>query len=115
MDLVVAPAKPLRRFDIYLVNLEPTVGSEMRKVRPCLVVSPDEMHGFVRTVIVAPMTSAVHGYPMRPPIRFQRKTGEIALDQIRAIDRGRLLRRLGAADRATAAIVADKLVEMFTL
>jgi mRNA interferase MazF len=115
MDLVMATARPLRRFDIYLVNLEPKIGSEMRKVRPCLIVSPDDMHGFVRTVIIAPMTSSLHNYPMRVPIRFQRKVGEVALDQVRAVDRTRLLRRLGAADYATSTMVAERLVEMFTL
>ena len=107
--------RPPRRFDVYLVNLEPTLGSETRKVRPCLVVSPDEMHEFVRTVIVAPMTSNARDYPTRVPIRFQRKTGQIALEQIRAVDRERLVRRLGAADGATASAAAERLVEMFTL
>jgi mRNA interferase MazF len=111
----MARAAPLRRFDIYLVNLDPTIGAEIRKSRPCLVVSPDDMHRYIRTVIVAPMTSSVRGYPTRVAIRFQRKDGEVALDQIRAIDRARLVRRLGAADRATSATVATRLVELFTL
>jgi mRNA interferase MazF len=115
LALVMARAAPIRRFDIYLVNLDPTIGAEMRKSRPCLVVSPDDMHRHIRTVIVAPMTSSVHGYPTRVAIRFQRKDGEVALDQLRAIDRARLVRRLGAADRAISATVAARLVELFTL
>ena len=105
----------IRRFDIVLVSLDPTVGSEIRKTRPCLVVSPDEMNRHVGTVIVAPMTRATKPYPTRVPIRFRRKNGQVALDQLRTVDKARLVRRLGAADAATAATVADVLVEMFSL
>jgi mRNA interferase MazF len=115
MALVMARQSPVRRFDIYLVNLDPTVGSEIRKTRPSLIVSPDEMHRHLRTVIIAPMTSVVRGYPTRVPIQFRRRNGEVALDQLRAVDRERLVRRLGAADRGTAAQVAAKLTEMFVL
>lgn len=104
-----------RRFDIVLVNLDPTVGSEIQKTRPCLIVSPDEMNRHLRTVIVAPMTTGGQAYPSREPIRFQRKQGHVALDQVRAVDRDRLVKRLGAADKLTAAAVAAKLVEMFAL
>ena len=105
--------KAVRRFDIVLVNLDPTVGSEIRKTRPCLVVSPDEMNRHIRTVIVAPMTTAARPYPTRVPIRFRRKNGQVALDQIRTVDKTRLVRRLGAAGKDTAAKVAAVLVEMF--
>ncbi len=115
MALVVARQSPLRRFDIYLVNLDPTIGSEIKKTRPCLVVSPDEMHRHLNTVIIAPMTSAIRGYPTRVSIRFRRRQGEVALDQIRAVDQARLVRRLGAADRATATQVAAQLTELFVL
>lgn len=111
----MARQNPLSRFDIYLVNLDPTVGAEIRKTRPCLVISPDEMHRHVRTVIVAPMTSAVRNYPTRVPIRFRRRQGEVALDQLRAIDQSRLVRRLGVADRAAAVQVSARLAEMFAL
>lgn len=111
----MAGPSAIRRFDIFLVNLDPTVGSEIRKSRPCLVVSPDEMHDHVRTVIVAPMTGTLRDYPTRVAIRFQRRQGEVALDQLRAIDKARLVRRLGAADRSTAAEVAARLQEMFAL
>jgi mRNA interferase MazF len=115
MALVVARQSPIHRFDIYLVDLDPTVGAEIRKTRPCLIVSPDEMHQTVRTVIIAPMTSASRAYPTRVGIQFRRRQGQVALDQIRAIDQVRLIRRLGAADRLTAARVAAKLTEMFAL
>ncbi len=111
MALVAA----IRRFDIVLVDLDPTVGAEIRKTRPCLVVSPDEMNRHIRTVIVAPMTTVVRPYPSRVAIRFQRKNGQVALDQLRTIDKTRVVRRLGAADRNTSAEVASVLVEMFTL
>jgi mRNA interferase MazF len=111
MDLVTAP----RRFDVHLVQLDPTVGAEMSKSRPCAVVSPDVMNRNLKTVIVAPMTSRVRRYPNRVRHTFQRRDGEIALDQIRTVDRSRLIRRLGALDRPTAETVAERLVSMFTL
>ena len=104
---------PLRRFDIVLVALDPTVGSEITKTRPCLVVSPDEMNRHIRTMIVAPMTTASRPYPSRVPIRFRRRNGQVALDQLRAIDRSRVVKRLGAAETETGAAVAAVLVEMF--
>jgi mRNA interferase MazF len=109
----MARQSPVSRFDIYLVNLDPTI--EIRKTRPCLIVSPDEMHRHVRTVIIAPMTGAVHNYPTRVPIRFRRRQGEVALDQLRAVDQSRLVRRLGAADRSIAVQVSARLAEMFAL
>ena len=102
-----------RRFDIWLVSLDPTEGSEIRKTRPCLVVSPDEMNNWLRTVIVAPMTTAERSYPTRVPIAFARKNGQVALDQIRTIDKSRLARRLGKSDEATARAVCATLGEMF--
>jgi len=105
----------VKRFDIVLANLDPTIGSEIKKTRPCLVVSPDEMNRHIRTVIVAPMTTVARPYPSRVPIRFQRKSGQVALDQLRAIDKTRAVKRLGAAGKSTAAAVAAVLVEMFAL
>src|SRR3954447_24383730 len=90
-------------FRVYLIALDPTVGSEISKTRPCLVISPDEMNRHLRTVIIAPMTTVRRGYPTRVTCKFGGKSGEVALDQIRTVDRGRLTRRLGAIDRATAA------------
>ena len=101
------------RFDVFLVSLDPTLGSEIQKTRPCLVVSPDEMNRHIRTVIVAPMTTRGRAYPTRINCRFQKKSGQVVLDQIRTVDRRRLVRRLGKLDRRAAAKVLDTLAEMF--
>jgi mRNA interferase MazF len=95
----------VNRFEVYLVNLDPTVGSEIQKTRPCLVVSPDEMNHAIRTVIVAPMTTAGQPYPTRVPCRFKGKDGQVVLDQIRTVDRSRLVRKLGRIDARTAVAV----------
>ena len=107
---VVAEA---RRFDVYLVNLDPTRGSQIRQTRPCAVVSPDEMNRYIRTVIIAPMTSDRRDTPTRVDITFQRKKGQMVLDQIRTVDKSRLLRRLGRLPEARARDVSATLVEMF--
>lgn len=103
----------VKRFDVYLVNLDPTVGSEIKKTRPCLVVSPDEMNRFIRTVIVAPMTTKGTQYPTRVPCKFQGKQGQVVLDQIRTVDKARLVKRLGKAGAQTRAEVLSVLAEMF--
>lgn len=102
-----------RRFDVYLVGLDPTVGTEIRKTRPCLIVSPDEMNRHIRTVIVAPMTTRRRDYPSRVDCRFQGTSGQVVLDQIRTIDRSRLLERLGRLSRHPASRVLGVLQEMF--
>jgi len=91
-------AMVVKRFDVYLANLDPVVGSEIKKTRPCLVISPDEMNRNIRTVIIAPMTSAQKEYPTRVPCTFQKKTGQIVLDQLRTIDKARLIKKLGTID-----------------
>lgn len=101
------------RFEVYLIRLYPTEGSEIRKTRPCLVISPDEMTRHISTVIVAPMTTKGRPYPTRVPVRFRRKTGQIVLDQIRTVDKNRLVRRLGKIDDVTAQRVLAVLAEMF--
>ncbi len=101
------------RFEVYLVRLDPTEGHELRKTRPCLIISPDEMNRHIATVIVAPMTTKGRSYPTRIPVRFQRKTGEIVLDQIRTVDKNRLIKRLGKINEATAQKVLALLAEMF--
>lgn len=101
------------RFDVYLVSLDPAIGSEIQKTRPCLVISPDEVNQNLRTVIVAPMTTRGHVFPSRVRCRFGRKRGLVVLDQIRAVDRARLLRRLGRLDRKTSATILDVLRQMF--
>ena len=102
-----------RRCEVWLVSLDPTRGSEIRKTRTCVVVSPDELNRNIQTVIVAPMTTVLRTYPTRVRVRFEGKSGEIVLDQIRTVDRTRLLRRLGALPRATARRICAVLVEMF--
>jgi mRNA interferase MazF len=101
------------RFDVYLISLDPTRGSEIRKTRPCLVVSPDEMNNHIRTVIIAPMTTKGRPYPTRVPCTFQGKRGQIVLDQIRTVDKSRLVKRLGTVSKTTQNTVLDTLQEMF--
>ncbi len=103
----------IRRFAVYLVSLDPTVGSEMQTTRPGLVVSPDEMNAAIATVIIAPMTTRGRAYPTRVPCEFQGKHGEIALDQIRVVDKTRLVRQLGSIDAAAQQSVLDTLAAMF--
>jgi mRNA interferase MazF len=103
-----------RRFEVWLVSLDPTRGSEIRKTRPCVVVSPDEMNRHVRTVIIAPMTTGAPPYPTRVRLRFEGKEGQVALDQIRTVDGARLVRSLGTIPAATARRVCAVLVQMFT-
>lgn len=103
----------VRRFDVFLIALDPTVGREIRKTRPCLVVSPDEMNRHLGTVLVAPMTTRGQAYPTRVPCRFRGKEGAVALDQIRAVDRSRLLRRLGRLGAAAQDEVLAVLGELF--
>ncbi len=101
------------RFDILLVDLDPTKGSEIQKTRPCVVISPDEMNHNIKTLIVAPMTSQVKKYPTRISIRFDNKDGEVVLDQIRTIDQTRVVKKLGNLDKKAAIIVLETLKEMF--
>lgn len=103
----------ISRFDVYLVALDPTIGSEIQKTRPCLVVSPDDLNHTIQTVIVAPMTTKGRVYATRVSCRFRGKNGLVVLDQLRAVDRSRLVRRLGRLDRATCERVLDVLQEMF--
>ena len=102
-----------RRDEVWLVSLDPTQGSEIQKTRPCLVVSPNEANGYLSTVIIAPMTTTERPYPTRVSITFQSRRGQVALDQIRAVDRKRLVRKLGTATAKTTQAVASVLVEMF--
>lgn len=103
----------VNRFDVYLTNLDPTVGSEIQKTRPCLIISPDEMNRHIKTVIVAPMTSAGKEYPTRIACRFKGKDGLIVLDQIRTIDKTRLIKNLGNIDAETRLKVISVLQELF--
>jgi mRNA interferase MazF len=103
----------INRFEVYLVNLDPTVGREIKKTRPCLVVSPDEMNHYISTVIVAPMTTKGRAYPTRVTCRFKGKAGQVVLDQLRTVDQARLVRRLGKISPKTADRVLALLQEMF--
>ena len=109
---MVSPAPP-QLDEVWLVVLDPTVGAEIQKTRPCLIVSPDEMNRRLQTVIVAPMTTTERPYPMRVSVSFQGKRGQVALDHIRAVARRRLVRKLGRVSRQTASTVSATLVEMF--
>lgn len=103
------------RFDVYLVNLDPTIGSEIKKTRPALIISPIEMNTHLNTVIIAPLTTKTRPYPTRIKLTFQGKSGQIVLDQLRTIDKSRLLKRLGAIDSVTAKKTCILLQEMFAL
>lgn len=104
---------PAIRGEIYLVQLDPTRGSEIRKTRPCLVVSPDEMNRYLRTVVVAPLTTGGQAYPWRVSCRFQSRSGFVAIDQLRTVDSERLLKRLGKIGAGPLTAVLGVLQEMF--
>lgn len=103
----------VNRFDVFLVNLDPTIGSEIQKTRPCLVISPDEINRYIATVIVAPMTTKGQSYPTRVACQFQGKDGQIVLDQIRTVDKTRLVKKLGQIDSNEQKAVLGTLAEMF--
>ncbi len=102
----------IKQYDVYLINLDPTIGFEIQKTRPCLVISPDEMNRNIQTIIIAPMTTKSHGYPTRVKITFKKKTGWIVLDQIRTVDSKRLVRRLGRVTDDTITKVKTVIKEM---
>ena len=102
----------MKQYDIILVGLDPTVGAEMKKTRPCIVISPDEMNDCLRTVQVAPLTTNTRDYPWRVSILFQRKKGRVALDQIRTIDKRRVLKELGKARPAVVSAIKAVIDEM---
>ncbi len=101
------------RFDVYLISLDPTKGSEIKKTRPCLIISPNEMNRHIRTVIVAPMTSTIKKYPTRVTTTFQKKRGQIVLDQIRTVDKQRLIKKLGIISSTAQEKTLSTLQEMF--
>ncbi len=103
----------VRRGEVFLVDLKPTRGGEIRKTRPCVVVSPDELNAHLRTFIVAPLTTGGHPYPFRIPCRFAGKVGHVVLDQIRTVDRERLVQRLGRLSRGNLTDALLALQEMF--
>ena len=103
----------MTRGDVHLVRLDPTLGSQIQKTRPCVIVSPDELNGHLRTVIVAPMTTGGRAYPWRIRCRFRQRSGYVVLDQLRTVDRERLVKRLGVLSGDTMAAVLGGLQEMF--
>jgi mRNA interferase MazF len=104
----------MKQFDIYLIDLNPTRGSEINKKRPAVIVSPDEMNKHLKTVIIAPLTHSIKNYPSRVASDFDGQLGEIALDQLRAVDKSRLTKKLGRLDAATAADIKSVLRTMFS-
>lgn len=108
-------AMVVKRFEVHLINLDPTVGTEIQKTRPCLVISPNEMNRPLNTVIIAPMTTVERAYPTRVLCTFQGKTGEIVIDQIRTVDKSRLVKKLGKVDQDTQNEVIKVLQKIFTL
>ena len=107
MDLV-------RRFDIFFIELDPTIGSEINKTRPCVIISPDEMNNALNTVIIAPLTSTIRNYPMRINCIVQGKPGQIALDQLRTIDKSRLKNRIESLKEDTQQKLINTIIEMFS-
>lgn len=103
----------IKRFEVWLVNLEPTLGSEIKKTRPCLVISPDLVNNYLNTVTVAAMTTAIKPYPTRVACDFKKQQGQIALDQIRSVDKIRFRKKLGTIDKNTSVEVCDVLYELF--
>lgn len=102
----------IQQYGVYLVNLDPTVGHEIQKTRPCVVISPDEMNRNIKTVIIAPMTTKSHRYPTRIPAVLDDTKGWIVLDQIRTIDNQRLIRKIGKIDDDTIQMIKDGIQEM---
>ena len=100
------------QYEVYLINLDPTIGHEIKKTRPCLVISPDEMNHNIATVIIAPMTTKSHPYPTRIPVRFEGKDGWIVLDQIRTVDKVRLVKNLGKISKKEISEVKKIIKEM---
>jgi len=104
----------VRRGDVFLVSLDPARGGEIQKTRPCVVVSPDELNSYLRTFIVAPLTTGGHPYPFRVSCRFEGRSGYVVIDQIRTVDREHLVRRLGKLSPSTLGRILAILQEMFT-
>jgi mRNA interferase MazF len=105
----------VKRFEVFLINLDPTIGHEIKKTRPCIIISPDEMNHFISTVIIAPMTTKSRKYPTRVACKFKGKSCDIVLDQIRTVDKTRLTKKLGAIDLSIQKRTVTVLQEMFAL
>jgi len=103
------------RFEVYYVNLDPTIGSEIKKTRPCVIISPNEMNNNISTVIIAPITSKLRNYPTRVPCKVENRQGQVVLDQIRTVDKLRLIEKIDILNKVTQTKVSSILVEMFSL
>ncbi|AQX03708.1 transcriptional regulator (plasmid) [Elizabethkingia anophelis] len=108
MDMVI------KRFDVFFIDLNPTVGSEINKIRPCVIISPDEMNNALNTVIIAPLTSTIKPYPMRVNCRVEGKKGQVALDHLRSVDKRRLKAKMASLDKHTQEEIIDTLMKMFS-
>ena len=103
-----------QRFEVYLIDLDPTIGSEIKKTRPCVIISPNEMNNHISTLIIAPLTSKLRNYPTRVPCRVEGKQGQIVLDQIRTVDKSRLIKRITILNKPIQSKIISKLIEMFS-
>lgn len=103
----------INRFEVWLVNLDPTIGREIKKTRPCLIISPNEANKYLDTVIASPMTTILRKYPTRIGCTFQKKKGQVAIDQLRTLDKKRLVKKLGILDTATCRKICNTLQEFF--
>lgn len=103
----------INRFEVWLVNLDPTIGSEIKKIRPCLIISPNEANMYLETVTASPMTTILRKYPTRVTCTFQKKKGQVAIDQLRTLDKKRLLKKLGILDKVTCKKICATLQEFF--
>lgn len=102
----------IKQYEIYLLNLDPTIGSEMKKTRPCVIISPDEINNYLNNVIIAPLTSTIKNYPSRVKIEFEGKVGEIVLDQIKTIDKSRIIKKMGKVEKPVIKNIKQVLKEM---
>ena len=102
------------RFEVYFVNLDPTIGSEIKKTRPCVIISPNEMNHNISSLIIAPLTSKLKNYPTRVPCKVEGKQGQIVLDQIRTVDKSRLVKKIDTLNKTTQIKVLNILKEMFS-
>ncbi|GMR25546.1 MAG: type II toxin-antitoxin system PemK/MazF family toxin [Ignavibacteria bacterium] len=103
-----------KRFEVYIINLDPTIGGEIKKTRPCVIISPDEMNRNIATVIIAPLTSKLRNYPTRIPCRVKGKQGQIVLDQIRTVDKIRLIKKIDFLKKTVQTKTLTVLIEMFS-
>ena len=110
--MIFLVSKDLKQYSIYLINLDPTIGHEIKKTRPCVLISPDEMNKYLKTIIIAPMTTKSHSYPTRVKFKFSQKSGWVVLDQIGTVDRRRIIKKLGTLKSVTISEVKSVLHEM---